>query len=106
MSIDQVDKIDIISTAQDGKVILTISDHLPWDKSNEHLLLLQNKINSYLAYIETGQIFEDYPNAQYNNLVIRISMQYEPDDIALRFLNLCHKTIRKSGFELSWQVIS
>lgn len=47
MSIDQSETVDIISQAPDGTVVLTISDHLEWDAENEHLLLLQEKLNSY-----------------------------------------------------------
>jgi uncharacterized protein DUF6572 len=105
MSVDQPDKVDIISTTPEGKVMLTIADHLPWDEQNEHLLLLQNKINSYLTFIETGQIFEEYPNAQNSILVIQISMKYEPVHTALHFLNLCKETILKSDIEFSWEII-
>ncbi len=46
MSIEQVEKIDFISTTSEGKVELTISDHLEWDAENNHLLILQNKLNA------------------------------------------------------------
>jgi hypothetical protein len=105
MSVDQVDKIDVISTAPNGKVMLTISDHLPWDDANEHLMILQNKINSYLSFIESGQIFEDYPNAQNSKLAIRVCIKYEPNNTALRFLDLCRDTILEADIGFSWQII-
>ena len=49
MSVDQLDKVDFISKTSEGNVELTISDHLEWDDKNEHLLILQNKINAYLV---------------------------------------------------------
>ena len=106
MSIDQLDKVDFISTTQDQKVMLTISDHLPWDDKNEHLLVLQNKINAYLSFIEGGQIQDEYPSAKNKQIIINILMKYEPNDDALSFLNLCKSTIGKSGIEFSWQVIN
>jgi hypothetical protein len=39
-------------------------------KKNEHLLILQDKLNSYLRFIETGEIFESYPAAKNSSLVI------------------------------------
>lgn len=62
MSIDQSDVIDFISTTPEGKGVLTITDHLSWDM-DFHLELLQDKINRYLQFIESGQIYEEYPQA-------------------------------------------
>jgi hypothetical protein len=45
-----------------GVVIVTISDHLVWDENErEHLLLLQQKLNTYLEFIESGQLHDDIP---------------------------------------------
>lgn len=55
MSVDNLQVIDFISE-KDGRIVLTISDHLEWDDKYEHIYLLQEKINAYLMAIETGQI--------------------------------------------------
>ncbi len=61
MSVEDYNKIDIISIDNDGNAVLTISDYLEWDPGNEHLLILQTKINMYLGAIEA----ENYiPNIQ------------------------------------------
>jgi len=106
MSIDQKDIIDFISTAPDGKVILSISDHLPWDTENQQLLILQDKINSYLKFIESGEIVESYPPSKNKDLVIRVTMQYEPNEISLVFLNRCKETILNAGIEFEWQILN
>lgn len=63
MTIEQLDKVDVIANDNE-KVILVISDHLEWDDQNEKLLLLQDKLNLYLSFIESGEIFEQYPIAK------------------------------------------
>ena len=69
MSIEQTDLIDIISIDRlTGETILTISDHLDWSDSEAHLLLLQNKLNRYLAFVESGEIFRSYPKAKNSRL--------------------------------------
>ena len=55
MSVENSQVIDAISINPQDVVVLTISDHLEWDEENEHLLLLQNKINAYLGVIESGE---------------------------------------------------
>lgn len=65
MSIEQTDVIDIISTDRlTGHVVLTITDHLDWTDSTAHQMLLQTKLNRYLAFVESGEILESYPNAK------------------------------------------
>ena len=54
MSVEKIDKVDFVSTTEKGIIRLTISDHLEWASKNEHLLILQNKINAYLNFIESG----------------------------------------------------
>lgn len=45
----------------DDKVTVCISDHIPWDSEilKAHLEVLQDKVNDYLDYIASGQIYED-----------------------------------------------
>ena len=45
-----------MSIDNDENVVLTITDHLEWDIENEHLLILQDKINAYLGAIEDGEL--------------------------------------------------
>ncbi|ORM83964.1 hypothetical protein HA38_16740 [Pantoea allii] len=66
MSIEEINKIDFINTSNedDELVLLGITDHLSWgDDVNEHLLLLQDKVNAYLNFILSGQMIELFPAA-------------------------------------------
>jgi len=103
MSVDQKDTVDLISTLPDGEVLLTISDHLPWDENNEHLLVLQDKLNSYLIFIESGEIFESYSTAKNKSFIIEVVMKYKPNEVALVFLTQCKDTIENTGVQLSWR---
>ena len=44
MSVDNYQVIDFISE-KDGRIVLTISDHLEWDDKYEHIYLLQENIS-------------------------------------------------------------
>jgi hypothetical protein len=79
MSVIDPNTIDIISMDENENVILTIADHLEWDTKNEHLLILQEKINSYLKSIESGELYDSYPNANGRNIVIRVVSLYNPN---------------------------
>lgn len=56
MSVEDLNTIDCIGIPIETphEVNLGISDHLEWDASlDEHLYLLQEKINTYLRFIES-----------------------------------------------------
>lgn len=102
MSVNQTDTVDFISTTPDGKIILTISDHHFWDET-WHLQLLQDKINSYLQFIESGQIFNDYPNAAGRELIIEIVMQFEPNEEGISFLEKAKGVVTKVAIGFQWR---
>src|ERR1700681_2135590 len=64
MSLDNLEVVDAVGTEKDGgTIVLTIFDAWDWDDRREHLLALQAKLNSYFAFVESGQIYEAYPSA-------------------------------------------
>jgi hypothetical protein len=105
MSVDQTGIIDIISTSSEGKVVLTISDHHSWDET-WHLQLLQDKINAYLQFIESGQILESYPNAKGSEVMIETAMKYQPNSEAISFLESAKDIIKGAGYDFSWRVVN
>jgi len=56
VSVENFKVIDVVSIDKNENVVVGASDHLEWDEKNEHLLILQNKINAYLAAIENGSL--------------------------------------------------
>jgi hypothetical protein len=103
MSIEQLDKVDAISTWLDSKVVLTISDHLDWQNEESHLLLLQDKINSYLDFIDSGQLLENYPNALNKKIAIEVVMKFYPTESSLIVLNRFKSFVENESFEFSWR---
>ena len=62
MSIDNVNVVDGLAADQrNGVLYLLLTDHLEWVQSEnalserDHLLLLQEKINAYISFIEEEQ---------------------------------------------------
>jgi hypothetical protein len=98
MSIENLEIIDVVSTDNNGNVILTISDHSEWDSKNEHLLILQDKINTYLSAIESGDLYEKYPKAKYKNISIRVITLYDPNHDGREFLDKTKVMLEKAGY--------
>jgi hypothetical protein len=105
MPVDNTSVIDSISLDKDGNVVLTISDHLPWDDKNEHLMILQNKINAYLAFIENGELIENYPDADGKPVVINIITKYLPTDNAEIFIKRTRQILEERGYKLKLMLI-
>lgn len=52
-------------------------------------MLLQNKLNSYLAFVESGEIFDSYPNANGKQIKLDVLCQHEPDAEEWNFFSRC-----------------
>lgn len=107
MSVDQPKVIDFIGVDKtSGEVILTITDHLDWNNSREHQVILQDKINWYLAFIESGEIRESYPDARDRPVAIKVVFKYKPDREGWQFLAKAKNVIESAGFSLRHEVFA
>lgn len=106
MSIEKSNIVDVVHIDNlTGEVILTITDHLEWvDPSGEHLLLLQEKINGYLRFIEGGDLVHAYPKAIGKRAVINVVGKYPLNEDAREFYKLAASTIEAAGLELRFQM--
>lgn len=82
MSIEEKNKVDFINTSNedDDLVLLGITDHLPWGNDiNEHLYLIQEKINAYINFILSGQMIKSFPDAEgKSKICIQIFFKFSP----------------------------
>ncbi len=96
MSIVDVEKVDGIGLDNNEKdIVLLITDHLDWLNEYEHLMQLQNKINSYISFIESEQYAEIYPNYQFTSIRIEIHFRYEPTHNCINFIDVVNKQLNE-----------
>ena len=102
MTVEDIDKIDFATgERRTGDMILTISDHLDWDENEgEHLVMLQKKLNTYLEFIESGQIYAKIPQAVGRKIVIQVMGKYPLSEEAGKFYRLAGKAIESYGYSL------
>ncbi len=105
MSVLEPDTIDIISTDKKGRVVLTVTDHLPWDEES-HLLILQKKLNMYLAFVESGEVYEKYPDAKGRQILFKVNCKFQPGAEGLDFLAKVRSIIEKAGFQFHHTVFA
>ena len=97
----ETDILDAVAFDEEARTeLLAIYDHLDWENETEHLYLLQKKINSYLIFIQDGQL--DLPQEQKkyldrtNRIVIGIWFKHQPSRECLRFLKKTQRTVNNA----------
>jgi hypothetical protein len=99
MSVEDKDKIDAISLSNDGKkVILTITYHLDW--TEDSLLKLQEKINTYLSFIESGEMLDAYLQSKDKFVAIEVVYNETLDESGLEFAEQATSVLENAGYEL------
>ena len=103
MTVEDSKKVDFIGIdAQTGELVLTISDHLEW-ADEAHLDTLQAKINSYLAFIESGELLEEYPGANGKDIRIDVACKFSPNTEGENFLSQCGQIINDAGYAFRYE---
>jgi hypothetical protein len=106
MSVEQPDKIDLATVNKaTGDLWLTISDHLSWEDEGKHLVLLQSKLNAYLRFIESGEIFQKVPDAKGRSIVINLVGKFPLSQNANSFISEARTAIENAGFRLQFDLM-
>lgn len=98
MSVIETDKIDNVGIVKDEKrIYLTIIDALVWDGENVHLFTLQEKINSYLFFVESGELLQSFPDGKGCDIVIELILKYAPSSDAITFFDKTTQILLDKG---------
>jgi hypothetical protein len=103
MAVDNPEVVDAIGVDEEQNVVLTIFDHLEWEME-DHLQILQDKINAYLGFVEDGELVENYPDAKGRRVAINIMAQFEPNEEGVDFLDKVKTILEEAGYQLFFQV--
>jgi hypothetical protein len=104
MSVEDIDKVDRIGIdRKTGDVHLTISDHLDWEQNeSEHLFVLQDKLNTYLEFVESGQLHAKYPRTKGKKIVFKVMGKFALSEEARKFYQIVGKAVQDYGCTLQF----
>ena len=86
LNIEKIETIDGIAFQEEtSKLIMLLADGMDWTDENNHMLLLQSKLNNYIKYIDTEQYIEKYPNTK--NIEIQIKFLFKEPEICYQFID-------------------
>ena len=85
-----------------NELVMEIYDSISDTEISEydHLILLQEKINTYLWFINNKQYEEYYPHCQVLKFLINIYFQSDITDNLKKFLNLANSKLKNSNISL------
>jgi hypothetical protein len=95
--------VDGIAIGDDKKtLIMLITDHLNWEGEFEfdHLVILQDKINSYARFIESNQYVDVYPDTAFNKFCIEMHFMHKLKDNGVKFIDVVNKQLSPANIEI------
>jgi hypothetical protein len=107
MTVENSKTVDFVSISKDrAECELTISDHLEWADSGEHIKLLQAKIYTYMDFISGGAIYSQYPKAKGKQLVLRVIGAHAPSERGEDFLRFVKDIVQADGVAFRYEVVA
>ena len=99
MSVLDTDVVDIVATRKDSQdVKLVICDHLSWEDFHAHALVIQSKVNAYIAFVERGEWLRTKADMPANpRPVISLDLLHKPPAAAEQFFLDVTKFLRGVG---------
>jgi hypothetical protein len=100
VTVEQSDVIDGIGTDKvTGSSVLTISDHLGWDRPLDyHRDCLERKLGAYIQFIESGRIRELHPEPK--SPTVQIFLLRRPSEEGQKMLAAARAALGARGFPL------
>jgi response regulator RpfG family c-di-GMP phosphodiesterase len=102
MGITDSEKVDIVAS-RGSNVRLYAMDSLNWDDLDEHLMLLQAKLNTYISYVESGEVYEHPSVVSTARVEIVVSFFHAPPQRAVEFLDQVKALVQSVGIPFDWE---
>ena len=105
MSVDNSEVIDAVAYEND-KFILQIYDHLEFDKEteNDHMFMIQDKLNAYIWYVDNKQYKETYPDKDFSVFEIQIKFKYQPSYFCIEYLEHVNEKLKALNICVTFEV--
>jgi hypothetical protein len=88
---DRIGVIDVIARdPKKGEVVLVMNEPNEWHDSDEQLLALQERFNTYVSFLLDGEMVEAHPELVGKPARIELRCTHIPDARTLELLGLIH----------------
>ncbi len=98
-----IEEIDIVAFDEKiNRVFLIAVDDLNWSDVDAHLGFLQEKILSYVNYIENGEFAKKYSSKIGMDIEIKVVFEHDPPEEGERFMKQAMLILEETSFKLSF----
>ena len=105
MSVVDNKTVDGVALTDDKNgIILLITDHVDWRDEYEHLVMLQEKINAYISFLENKEYEDIYRGENIMYGIIEIHFLYTLTANAERFLQSVQDQVAELGVKIQYFV--
>ena len=91
--------VDLIRPAEGGGVELLMLEPRPWGADPRQLAQLEEKLNAYLGYVQTGSLARDYPSYAGAAVRFRLECAAPPDADAARMITAIRDFCAADGID-------
>ncbi|MFC6645098.1 DUF6572 domain-containing protein [Granulicella cerasi] len=96
--------VDLVAFDPQGNVILGMVHTEPWGE-DAGLDALQERVNVYLAYWDSGQLAADFPESAWKPVMIRLYVTTQPDEEAEEFIGKLEEGLKGHGVGFEFHLL-
>lgn len=107
MSVRDTDVIDYVYLEDTTQTpVLVVSDPMSWKppETEEHLAMLRSKLNSQIAFVETGQIGSVYPPYHGERVRVEVIARHSLSHAAEAFYGVAKRVMADCNIDLEFRL--
>lgn len=107
MSVLETDMVDYVYLEEDDQTpVLVVSDPLTWKPPEDetHLEALRHKLNSQIAFVETGQIRSVWPGFAGGLVRVEVVARHSLNRMAEDFYGVAKKVMKEANMDLQFRL--
>lgn len=112
MKLEDLETVDYLAIdSKTNSVTLAMLDDCDWSDEKVHVGLLQAKINRYLDFIESGDVYESatqsagYKIGNTSKILVHVYFQHSPTDLGREFLHHVSRVANEANIGFSFSAV-
>ena len=98
--------VDKVIRDKDGSAVLVMREDRPWDGSEQRVLELRKKINTYVAFARQGELATDFPDLARKPVSLQLwCIQHRPEPRLMEFLDRANAQLAQQSLQIRVRVI-
>lgn len=100
--------IDAIAVDKSSNTLVLLAiDPFKWSiQEADHLKAIQEKMNTYVRFIESGEYREHYPDNEFDGFKIVLRFKYQFSKHGIKFFEGGKKQLKERGIDFEYSVVT